>query len=200
MFENMASFVLTEHMNQRTYGPGREMGDPRIMDPSGRPVRTADGWICVSPNTDAQAFGFFEAIGRPDLKHDPRFCSVAARLRNVSAYFQVRAEGLATRKTAEWLEILRVRQAPAMQVNAMEDLFDDPHLVDVGLIETQKHHSEGEVLALRPATRFSSGAPDLRDAPRQGEDGADVLRDFGFTAAEIADLMSGAVRPAENLP
>src|SRR6185312_15365388 len=38
MFENMASFVLTEHMGQRTYGAGGEMGDPRIMDPLGQPV------------------------------------------------------------------------------------------------------------------------------------------------------------------
>ena len=199
MFENMASFVLTEHMYQRTYGPEGEMGDPRIMDPSGRPVRTADGWICVSPNTDAQAFAFFEAIGRPELKDDPRFNSVAARLGNVAAYFGVRAEGLRGRKTAEWLEILRARQIPAMQVNAMEELFDDPHLVDVGLIETQMHHSEGEVLALRPATRFSAGAPVMCDAPRQGEDGAAILGEFGFSAEEIESLMTGAVRPAEKL-
>jgi crotonobetainyl-CoA:carnitine CoA-transferase CaiB-like acyl-CoA transferase len=200
MFENMASFVLTEHMYQRTYGPEGAMGDPRIMDKSGRPVRTRDGWICVSPNTDAQAFAFFEAIGRPELKHDPRFHSVAARLRHVPEYFQVRAEGLATRPTAEWLDILRAKQVPAMQVTAMEDLFDDPHLRDVGLIETQTHHSEGEVLALRPASRFSSGAAPLRDTPRQGEDGRDILREFGFSDAEIADLMTGPVRPTEPLP
>lgn len=33
-----------------------------------------------------------------------------------------------------------------------------------------------------------------------GEDGAAILRDFGFDDAEIADLMTGAVRPAETLP
>jgi crotonobetainyl-CoA:carnitine CoA-transferase CaiB-like acyl-CoA transferase len=182
MFENMVNFVLTEHMNQRTFSPDGEWGDPRIMDPAGRPVRTLDGFICVSANTDAQAFALFDAIGRPDLKDDPRFNSVAARLANVTAYFQVRADGLAHKTTAEWLELLRERQVPAMQVNTVENLFDDPHLRDVGLIESQNHHSEGKILALRPATRFSEGVPTLRDAPPQNEDGPAILAELGYPA------------------
>lgn len=194
MFENMVSFVLTEHMAQRSYGPDGAMGDPRIMDPLGQPVATADGWICVSPNTDAQAFGFFEAIGRPELKDDPRFCSVAARLAHVEAYFTVRKEGLATQTTEYWLTALAEKQVPAMRMTDMEALFDDPHLADVGLIEEQEHHSEGRVLALNPASRFSSGAPVLCDAPRQGEDGPAILAELGYGEAEIAALLAGPVR------
>jgi crotonobetainyl-CoA:carnitine CoA-transferase CaiB-like acyl-CoA transferase len=179
MFENMVNFVLTEHMNQRTFSSDGEWGDPRIMDPAGRPVRTLDGFICVSANTDAQAFALFDTIGRPELRDDSRFCSVAARLANVSAYFQVRAEGLATKTTAEWLVLLREREVPAMQVNRVEDLFEDPHLREVGLIES------GEVLALRAATRFSDGEATMRDAPRQGEDGRAILAELGFSEMEI---------------
>lgn len=185
MFENMVNFVLTEHMNQRIFSDDGEWGDPRIMDPAGRPVRTLDGFVCVSANTDAQAFALFDAIGRPELKHDPRFNSVAARLANVGAYFQVRAEGLAKKTTAEWLVLLREREVPAMQVNNIDDLFDDPHLREVGLIERQIHHSEGEVLALRPATRFSDGEATMRDAPLQGEDGRAILAELGYSETEI---------------
>ena len=81
MFENVASFVLQEHLGQRAFEPARgEMGDARIFDPNARPVRTRDGYICVSANTDGQVRGFFEAIGRPDLSTDPRFATVSARL------------------------------------------------------------------------------------------------------------------------
>ena len=190
MFENMVNFVLTEHMNQRTFSNDGEWGDPRIMDPSGRPVRTLDGFICVSANTDAQAFSLFDAIGQPELKDDPRFNSVAARLANVGAYFHVRAEGLARKTTAEWLVLLRERQVPAMQVNTVENLFDDSHLREVGLIEKQKHHSEGEVLALRSATRFSDGEAPMRDAPLQGEDGRAILAEIGYSDSEITALLA----------
>lgn len=194
MFESMVSFVLTEHMAQRSFGAEGEMGDPRIMDPLGQPVATEDGWICVSPNTDAQAFGFFEAIGRPELKDDPRFSSVQARLANVEAYFTVRKEGLATRPTGYWIEKLAEKQVPAMAMTSMEGLFDDPHLADVGLIEREQHPSEGEVLALNPATRFSSGATRMRPAPRQGEDGPAILRELGYSEGEIRALLAGAVK------
>ena len=92
MFENMAAFVLAEHMGDLTFVPPRgESGDLRVLDPLGKPVATRDGYICVSANTDAQAFALFDAIGRPDLKSDPRFSSVKARLANVRGYFDVRA-------------------------------------------------------------------------------------------------------------
>ena len=95
MFENVAAFVLAEHMGDLSFVPPRgPSGDLRVLDPLGKPVATKDGYICVSANTDAQAFALFDAIGRPELKSDPRFSSVKARLANVRAYFELRAEGL----------------------------------------------------------------------------------------------------------
>jgi len=62
MFENLAKFVLEEHMYLKTFEPPLGgAGDPRILDASNRPIPTRDGWICMSANTDAQAFAFFDA-------------------------------------------------------------------------------------------------------------------------------------------
>src|SRR5215210_2837955 len=106
MFENMAAFVLSELLYIKTYGPPRgETGDPRLLDPQAKPLATKDGFICVSANTNAQAFALFDAIGRPELKLDPRFDTIPARFRNVGEYFRIRAEALKQKTTAEWLEI-----------------------------------------------------------------------------------------------
>jgi crotonobetainyl-CoA:carnitine CoA-transferase CaiB-like acyl-CoA transferase len=73
MFENMTAFVLAEHLGDRTFVPPRgESGDRRVLHPLGKPIQTKDGWICVSANTDAQAFALFDAIGQPELKNDSR--------------------------------------------------------------------------------------------------------------------------------
>src|SRR5213594_4571862 len=97
MFENMAAFVMSEHMYLRTFDPPLgATGDPRVLEPEARPLPTADGFICVSANTDKQAFAFFDAVGRPELKADRRFESVAARFENVRDYFEVRAQSLRT--------------------------------------------------------------------------------------------------------
>src|SRR5690606_16269678 len=107
MFENMAAFVLQEHLGPMSFRPALgPPGDQRVLSPEARPLRTADGFIAVSANTDAQAHGFFHAIGRPELAEDPRFAKVAARTAHTSEYFAIRATALVGRSSAEWLEIL----------------------------------------------------------------------------------------------
>ncbi len=196
MFESMAAFVLSEHMFRRTFDPEGATGDPRVMNADARPIPTKDGYICVSANTDAQAFGFFDAIGRPELRDDPRFNSVVARFRNVNAYFQLRAEALRTRPTAEWVVEFRKREVPAMPYNTIESLLEDPHLWEVGLLRRETHRSEGEMIGLgRPVTFSAAGPDELRPAPRLSEDAAAVLRGAGFTPEQVASLLGTAVVP-----
>ena len=76
MLENMASFVSSEHLGATTFDPPvGPTGDGRLLSPDYRPLPTKDGYITVRPNTNRQAFAFFDAIGRPELKTDPRFDS-----------------------------------------------------------------------------------------------------------------------------
>src|SRR6266581_4506059 len=146
MFENMAAFVMSEHMYLRTFDPPLGgTGDPRVLEPEARPLPTADGFICVSANTDKQAFAFFDAVGRPELKADRRFDSVAARFANVRDYFEVRAQSLRSKTTAEWLELLERADVPCMPYHTFESLLDDPHLREVGMFERVAHPTEGAI-------------------------------------------------------
>ncbi|MBV1799467.1 CaiB/BaiF CoA-transferase family protein [Siccirubricoccus sp. G192] len=194
MFESMAHFVLTEHMFRRTFDPEGPTGDPRVMNPDAKPIPTSDGYIAVSANTDAQAFAFFDAIGRPELRDDPRFNSVGARFRNVDAYFKLRAEALSTRSTAEWAAEFRRREIPAMPYNTIEGLLEDPHLWEAGFLRRENHPTEGPMIGLgRPVTFSAAGPDELPLAPRLGADARSVLADAGYTEAEIAALIGGAV-------
>lgn len=196
MYESMAHFVLTEHMFKRTFDPEGATGDPRVMNPDAKPIPTQDGYIAVSANTDAQAFAFFEAIGRPELRDDPRFNSVVARFRNVDAYFTLRAEALRRRPTAEWAAEFRRREIPAMPYATIEGLLDDPHLWETGLLRREMHPTEGAMTGLgRPVSFSAAGPDDLRLAPRLSADARGVLAEAGYTAAEIEALLGGAVLP-----
>jgi crotonobetainyl-CoA:carnitine CoA-transferase CaiB-like acyl-CoA transferase len=192
MFENMAAFVLSEHMYQRTFVPARGgTGDPRLLDPEARPLATRDGWICVSANTDAQAFALFEAIGRPELKDDPRFNSVAARFRNVREYFRIRAEALKQKSTAEWLEIFERCDVPAMPYHTLDSLMEDPHLQEVGFFQEIEHPTEGRVINMALPNRTSAGARrDFLPAPKLGQHSVEILREIGFSEPEIAAMIA----------
>jgi crotonobetainyl-CoA:carnitine CoA-transferase CaiB-like acyl-CoA transferase len=194
MYESMAHFVLTEHMFKRTFDPAGATGDPRVMNPDAKPIPTADGYIAVSANTDAQAFAFFAAIGRPELKDDPRFNSVVARFRNVDAYFALRAEALRTRPTAQWAAEFRRREIPAMPYATIEGLLEDPHLWETGLLRQEVHPTEGKLTGLGRPVSFSAAGPDeLRLAPRLSADARSVLAEAGYSRAEIDALLGAAV-------
>jgi crotonobetainyl-CoA:carnitine CoA-transferase CaiB-like acyl-CoA transferase len=195
MFENLAKFVLEEHLYLKTFEPPLgETGDPRLLDPLGKPIRTKDGWICMSANTDEQAFAFFAAIGRPDLKDDPRFSSVATRFANVGEYFKLRAEVLAAKTTAEWVEILERHDVPVMPYNTLDGLLEDPHLADVGFFELKDHPTEGKIRNFRLPNKWSSGTRrEWNPAPKLGQDSVEVLREAGYAAAEIDALIAAGV-------
>ena len=196
MFENMAGFVLMEHLGAATFRPALgPPGDHRVLSPEARPLATADGYVCLSANTDAQAHAFFDAIGRPELKGDPRFATVAARTANTRDYFALRAATLEGRTTAEWLEIFDRLDVPAMPYNTLESLLTDPHLRAVEMVRHEAHPTEGEVWAIGAPNQLSGGvAPPGRPAPRLGQDSAAVLAEAGFGADEVAALRrSGAL-------
>ncbi|EHM00675.1 III protein, CoA-transferase family [Acetobacteraceae bacterium AT-5844] len=191
MFETMAGFVLMQHLDQRTFEPGGHMGDPRIMSPDARPLQTKDGYICVSANTDAQARAFFDAIGRPELKQDPRFASVASRIVHVDEYFRLRAEAMTARSTAEWVEVLRRHDVPAMPCHSLQSLLDDPQLRGSGvLVDEETNGEEKTMLGLRHASRYGgSGVAPSRQAPRLNEHGEEILAELGYDEEERAKLL-----------
>ena len=195
MFENVAKYVLEEHLYLRTFQPPLgEMGDPRIFDAWAKPIPTQDGWICLAANTDAQAFAFFRAIGQPELKDDPRFCSIAVRFQNVQDYFGLRAAALGTKTTAEWLKILNDEDVPAMAYNTLEQLVDDPHLKDVGLLRNIEHPTEGTIYDIRPANTLSCGTrKDYLPAPKIGQQSVEILAELGYGEDAIEEMVRKGV-------
>ena len=201
MLENMASFVSSEHLGAATFDPPvGPTGDGRLLSPNYRPVPTKDGYVTVRPNTNAQAFAFFDAIGRPELKTDPRFDSAATRTRNAADYFEVQATSLGGKTTDEWVELFDKLDVPAARYNSIDDLLTDPHLKDVGFYKEEHHPSEGKIHRTKLANVFSGGArEDEGHAPLMGQQTREILAEVGYGKAEIeAMLKAGAVTESQQ--
>jgi crotonobetainyl-CoA:carnitine CoA-transferase CaiB-like acyl-CoA transferase len=191
MFENAATFVMVEHLGDLSFVPPLgDWGDRRVLDPLAQPIQTSDGWIAVSANTDGQAFAFFDVIGRPELKTDPRFNSVKARYANVKEYFGLRKEALRGNTTEYWLKKLEEADVPAGRVHTMETLLEDEHLADVGLFRTIDHPTEGKKIELNNPNKFSAGLrSEQTPAPFLGGESVEILQELGYSMAEIDAML-----------
>jgi crotonobetainyl-CoA:carnitine CoA-transferase CaiB-like acyl-CoA transferase len=201
MHETMAAFVLQEHLGPATFEPPLgPPGDRRVLDPNARPIATQDGWIAITANTDAQAKVFLKAVGRAGLIEDPRFASVAARVKNSSDWYRLREESIASGTTAHWLKVFAELDIPAMPCHALASIADDPHLAAVKLVEQAVHPTEGGVRNVRPTLLFDGEAVKSESPAKPlGADTRNVLAEVGYSDAEIDALISaGAAITAET--
>jgi crotonobetainyl-CoA:carnitine CoA-transferase CaiB-like acyl-CoA transferase len=190
MFETMASFVLQEHLAQHSFVPPvGPAGDQRLLSPHNRPVRTSDGWIAFTVNTDKQVAAFLDASGKSELKDDARFTTVSARAQNVRAWFELRGAPLTSRTTTEWLAIFRTADIAAMPCHTIESLRHDDHLAAVEMFSREQHPSEGDTVVLRSSVKFNGEAMSAPGFSQpKGWENAGILSDLGFAAQEIERL------------
>jgi crotonobetainyl-CoA:carnitine CoA-transferase CaiB-like acyl-CoA transferase len=197
MLESVTSFWLTEHLFNHTYVPPRgDIGYTRILSPDRKPYPTKDGYVCAVLYSGKHWEAFVRRIGRPELLTDPRFATQAARANNQVGMQAIIAAAAPSMTTAEWLAFFDEADIPAMGVNDLPDLFEDPHLKATGFFTTREHPTEGMVRTTASPFDFS-GTPTSyrRHAPLLGADGAAVLEEAGFTAEEISSLTaSGALQ------
>jgi len=86
-----------------------------------------------------------------------------------------------------------------MPIHDLESILQDEHLVATNFFALTEHPSEGTIRSMKVAAQWSeTPAEPERLAPALGEHSEEILREAGFTEAEIGALMDNHVvrRPA----
>jgi crotonobetainyl-CoA:carnitine CoA-transferase CaiB-like acyl-CoA transferase len=195
MFETMATMVLQEHLAAQSFDPPvGPYGDQRLLSPHNQPIKTKDGYIAITINTDPQVQSFLMATGRGALTADPRFASVSARAVHVAEWFQIRGAALDDKTTDEWLAIFRAADLATMPIHSIESLSHDPHLTAVNLITQEDHPTEGRTSVLRSSIMANGNTlpPRSPSAPR-GWDTIQILEELGYSSLETKALLDEGV-------
>ena len=192
MFETMASFMMVEHIWGRVYDrDAGALGYNRIMNPLRKPYRTQDGHLCVLAYSNKNWRDLVTAAGRPELAMDERFTTPEKRNRNGDALYTLMVEIIATRTSAEWLDLLLRLDVPVAPMNRPQDLFTDPHLQAVDFFFSATHPTEGEIVQMAPPVQMSATPLTVRRlAPTIGEHTEEVLREAGLDDAQIRAAMA----------
>ena len=144
--------------------------------------RTRDGHMNLAVAGHKIWSRFCEAVGAPALATHPDYATAALRSEHRDG-IQVEIDRLLeTRDTADWVEALNDAGVPCGPIYTIDQAFDDPQVRHLGI--AQQH--DGVAYVGQPVTLSRTPSHVAAHPPAAGEHTDEVLREFGFEAAEIA--------------
>jgi crotonobetainyl-CoA:carnitine CoA-transferase CaiB-like acyl-CoA transferase len=195
MFESMVGFNLVEHNSGRAFEPPLGgAGYERSMVPYRRPYATLDGYVCALPYNTKQWRSFFKIMGRAEMLDDPRVTDPKTRSEKIGELYEMVADCVRTWKTADVLAALAEGDIPHGEATALDDLSEDAHMKAVGFFRTVEHPTEGRIRLTAPPMKFSETPAEIRTLPALlGEHSIEVMREAGYSEADIADMLDRGV-------
>jgi crotonobetainyl-CoA:carnitine CoA-transferase CaiB-like acyl-CoA transferase len=186
MLDATIAFLWPEGMARHTL-PAVQM--PPIRRTRDLIYETADGFITVGANSDAEWRGLAKALGHAEWIDDARFNTPVARIVNLPERLEMTAQVLKTKTTAEWIALCDRFEVPAAPVLTREEVLRDPQVLANQLIVESDHPQAGRIRQPRPAARFQSTPAEIRrQSPVLGEHTEEILREAGLSNAEIGEL------------
>jgi crotonobetainyl-CoA:carnitine CoA-transferase CaiB-like acyl-CoA transferase len=189
----LSSDVLSALQGKR---PRAATGRDGAVNPLVRSYPTKDGRHIqlVFLQGDRYWAEFCALIGRDDLIADPRFADMAARGANrEECVAQLEAE-FSKRTFNEWKGLLARIDAPWAPVQAVEELLDDPQVLDNDYIGEVNEDGLHYRLPTVPV-QFDEKPPALRRSPEHGEHTEAILLGLGYTWEQIAGLKDAGAVP-----
>jgi crotonobetainyl-CoA:carnitine CoA-transferase CaiB-like acyl-CoA transferase len=193
-----AGIIHTYWQSAICFATGRAPGPMGTGHPLNAPYQAfsaADGWITVGAANQGNWLRLLEALGAPELGYDPRFENNAERMRNLPALNAALAPLFKRRSSAEWLHRLEEAGVPAGPVLDVSQMHADPQALAREMIVETTHPMAGQVAAIGLPIKFSDTPGGVRRAaPALGQHTREVLRDHGFSDAELDHMAAlGAV-------
>lgn len=196
LLEPVVSVLGPDAAIYRTTGEKPQRTGSRSLTTSPRNVyRTADGrFIAISASMQVMAERVFRAIGKPEMIDDPRFRTNTDRVRNIDACDGAVADFIAARSLADNMAIFEKAEVTANPVYEIDQLLDDPHVQERGVIVEAPDEEAGSVLMHNVIPRLSETPGRLRfAAPTLGQHTHEILAAIGCDAARIAALAADGV-------
>lgn len=126
---------------------------------------TSDGHMILAIGNDEQFQRFCLAAGEPDMAQDARFASNQQRVQHRVELVALLDPITRARSTADWVSTLEACNVPCGPINAIGDVFADPHVVARSLQIAMPHPVAGEIPLVANPIRLSATPVEYRRAP-----------------------------------
>ena len=196
LLEPMISVLGPEAAMYKASGEKPKRTGSRSLTTSPRNVyETSDGrFIAISASIQQMAERVFRAIGRADMIEDPRFRTNTDRVRHIDECDGIVASFILAKTLAENMAIFEAAEVTAIPVYEIDQLLDDPHVHERGVLVEVPDEEAGSVVMHNIIPRLSETPGRLRSAaPSLGQHNIEILTGLGRDRAAIAALAAAGV-------
>ncbi len=158
-------------------------------------LQTKDGYLIAGCGNEKLWQAFCQVLESPDLAADPRFQSNADRVKHREVLIPLLEERLAKRTTAEWDRLVGDAGIPCGPIYPMDQVFTDPQVVHLGLVQEVPHPAAGTAKVVRhPASMNGEPFPVRLPPPLLGQHTEEILRGMlGMSGEDVAALRRDGV-------
>ena len=165
--------------------------------------RSQDGYVTVGASGDKLWRAFVtQVVGQPQWLEDPRFEKNPLRVKNADALQDLIETVFTTQPTAHWVEKLDAAGVPGGPVYTFDQTLADPQVQHRRMVYDIDHPKIGPMKTLGLPLKSSGELTSIRKpAPLHGQHTEEVLRDAGYSDAQVRGLIAqGVVRAAGATP
>ncbi len=129
-----------------------------------QPYNAKDGQFIITVTNDKLWKNFCCGINRDDFFEDPKYKTNALRLKNRDELNKYLEDLFITKTVDEWINIFQELQIPIGPINNLEQVFNDPQVLDREML-VEMEHPTGKIKMTGLPVKFSDTKASIRLAP-----------------------------------
>jgi formyl-CoA transferase len=183
MLDFQAARYLTEGQVPKQAGNNHPTSIPTGV------FKTKDGYLNIAVTGQAIWDRFCTAVGHPEWPAAADYKTGKLRSQNRDALNAEIDAVTATKSSAEWIDIFNKAGVPCGPIYSVDQMFADPQVKHLGIAQ-ESARSDGSRLGLlgQPFTLSRTKSSIARRPPDLGEHTDEILKEFGFSDAEVKAL------------
>ena len=157
--------------------------------PTGTPTGvfpTSDGHINIAAAGERPWARFCDAIGHPEWKEIEAWKTRQKRTENRKAVNDAIGDITQHKTSAHWVELFEAAGVPCGPIYSIDQTFADPQVQHMGIAAPVHHPVRGDFKIVGSPINMQDTPKKIRRyTPDAGEHNDEIMREFGFTEAQV---------------
>ena len=149
-----------------------------------------DGYINVAATGQVMWLALCDAIGKPELKNDPRFITEPLRVKNRDDLNKILIDIFKVKEKSYWVDLLNQVGVPTGPIYDLSEVFKDPQVISQNMVAEVNHPKLGNLKLVNQALKLTRTPAEVKSAtPELGEHTKDILKELKYSEEEISEFV-----------